>query len=91
MGWALKSKVRHDKDLPLRTNVIYLDYFKIYWPKWLFESMDGFGWLQNLLSLKMSWIGNTVSVGYHSQAWQIFIILGILKLKPGLSLVSMYL
>lgn len=33
-----------------------------------FESMDGFGWLQNLLFLKMSWKGSTVSVGYHSQA-----------------------
>lgn len=30
--------------------------------------------------------GNTISVGYHSQAWQIFMTLEILKLKPGLVL-----
>lgn len=34
---------------------------------------------------------NAISVGYYVQAWQIFMTLEILKLKPGLRLVSMYL
>lgn len=38
----------------------------------------------------MSWKRNTASVGYYSHAWQIFMTLEILKLKPEPRLVSMY-